>query len=123
MVDRRVKIKDKWYEYMSCNAQVKMTFAGYDKHAMDYTIKFDIKYLNDFKSIFNKTLNSVSASEYKFDMRLGEIISHGTFIISIDFQSEEYFSVNLTCDSFRTMHKSEIRDEKLDIILVDEFID
>ena len=117
MVDKKVKIKDKWYEYISCNAQVKMTFAGYNTHAMDYTIKFDIKYLNEIKFIFNKTLNAVSASEYKFDMRLGEIISHGCFITSVNFNSEEYFDVDITCDSFRTMDKSEIRDEKIDEIL------
>lgn len=117
MIDKKVKIKDKWYEYMSCECQVRMVFAGYDTNAMDYTIKFDIKYLNEIKFIFNKTLNSVSASEYKFEMRLGEIISHGCFITSIDLISEEYFDVNITCDYFRKLDKSEIRDEKLNNIL------
>lgn len=117
MVDKKVKIKDKWYEYISCDAQVRMTFAGYDKHAMDYTIKFDMKYFNEITLIHNKSLNAVSASEYKFEMRIGEIISYGCVIRSIDFYSEEYFGVNITCDSFRSMHISEIRDEKIDEIL------
>jgi hypothetical protein len=118
MVDRRVKIKDKWYEYISCNAQVKMTFAGYGTHAMDYIIKFDIKYLNDFNIIYNDYYDK----NLKFEMRIGEIISSGCVCIirKINYD-ENTFEVEITCDYFKKLDISEIRDEKLDIILGDEF--
>ena len=109
MIDRKIKIKDKWCEYISCDSQLRMTFAGYDNHAMDLTVRLNSNF-GDFEKLFNK----------KFEIRLGNLILIGCFIINIDYSYTEYFEVNISCDSFRELSKSELRDEKLDLILRDK---
>jgi hypothetical protein len=116
MIERKLKIKDKWYEYISCETQIGMTFGGYDKNALDHTIKFDKKYLNDFKVLFDKTNQSISASD-KFDIRIDNLISHGCIIRKLDLFEDLNFEVNITSDYYSPMSLADIRDEKLDEIL------
>ena len=117
MIDRKIKIKDKWYEYISCDSQLRMTFAGYDNHAMDLTVRLNSNF-GDFEKLFNIN-NLDSQKSYKFEIRLGNLILIGCFITNIDSYTE-YFEVNIICDSFRELSKSELRDEKLDLILRDK---
>jgi hypothetical protein len=117
VIERKLKIKDNWYEYISCEAQIKMTFDGYHKNAMDHTIRFDKKYLNDFKVLFDKMMNHSLASDYKFDMRIGNLISHGCIIRKLDLFEDLNFEVNITSDYYSTMSLADIRDEKIDEIL------
>jgi hypothetical protein len=117
LIERKLKIKDNWYEYISCETQIGMTFAGYDRNAMDHTIRFDKKYLNDFKVLFDKMNQSISASDYKFDMRIGNIISYGCVIRSFNLSEDLNFEVNITSDYYSPMSLADIRDEKIDEIL------
>jgi hypothetical protein len=111
MIVKKLKIKDKWYEYLSCETQIGMSFAGYDKNTLDHTIKFDKKYLNDFEVLFDKI---------KFDMRIANLILYGCIIRSINVSEDLNFEVNITSDSYSALSLSEIRDEKLDEILGDK---
>jgi hypothetical protein len=115
MIVKKLKIKDKWYEYLSCETQIGMSFVGYDKNTLDHTIKFDKKYLNDFEVLFDKMNNS--DSNYKFDMRIGNLISHGCIIRTLDLFEDLNFEVNITSDSYSALSLSEIRDEKINEIL------
>lgn len=109
MIDKIIKIKDKWYEYISCESQLRMTFAGFDNHAMDIILRLNSNF-GDIEKLFNQN---------KFEIRLGNLILIGCFITNIDSYIE-YFEVKITCDSFKELDKSELRDEKLDLILRDK---